>query len=132
MTRRVPGFQMGTRTLAKISAGFHIQYGLSLIFMPERNSAVWVGKRAARSPAVKVLGQALGARDLVLGVAAMRALKRDRDLARVVFAAMIVTDGIDAIATAMAERIPLPSRVATLTFALGCTAADIAYVASPE
>jgi hypothetical protein len=123
---------MGTRTLAKISAGFHVQYGLSLIVMPERNAAVWVGRRAARSPAVKVLAQALGARDLVLGVAGLRALRRNRELARLVFGAMIVTDGIDVVATAMADKIPLPSRAATLAFALGCTAADVAYVASPE
>jgi hypothetical protein len=132
MARRVPDFPMDTRTLAKVSAGFHVQYGLSLMLMPERNAAVWVGRRAARSPAAKVLAQALGVRDLVMGIAGLGALERDPALARRIFGAMIVTDGVDAIATAMAERIPLTSRIATLTFALGCTAADVAYVASAE
>jgi hypothetical protein len=122
---------MNARTAATISAGFHVQYGISLMLMPERNAAVWVGRREARRASVKALAQALGARDFVLGAGALLAMRRDQDAARKVFASMIVTDGVDAIATALAgSRIPLPSRIATIAFATGCTVADALYVAS--
>jgi hypothetical protein len=124
---------MSTRALAKASAIFHVQYGLSLVLMPERNAAVWVGRRAARKPAVKVLAQALGARDFVLGAGALLALREGPEQARPIFTSMIVTDAVDVIATAMAgDRLPLPSRVATLAFAAGCTVADVLYAAAPE
>jgi hypothetical protein len=123
---------MSTRTLAKALALNRIQYGLGMVLKPGRNAKVWVGGRAARRTPVKVLAQALGVRDLVLGVGALRALD-DPQAARAWFTALAVADGVDVPVTALAgDDIPLWSRVATTAIAVASTAIGVAYAASPE
>ena len=46
------------------------------LLAPEPLGSAWVGRTAARTPAGRVLGRALGARDLLLGVGLCRALQR--------------------------------------------------------
>jgi hypothetical protein len=123
---------MSKRTLAKLLALNRIQYGLGMIFTPERNAKVWVGGRAARRTPTKVLAQALGVRDVVLGAGALVAL-RDTDEARRWFTALAVADGVDIPVTALAgDEIPLASRAATLAIAVASTAIGVAYAVSPE
>jgi hypothetical protein len=64
---------MSTRKLAVALALNRVQFGLGLVLTPERNAAVWVGRKAAKREPAKVLAQALGARDLVLGIGAIAA-----------------------------------------------------------
>jgi hypothetical protein len=132
MPGRVPDSQMSKRTLATLLALNRIQYGLGMIFTPQRNAKVWVGARAARRTPTKVLAQALGARDLVLGAGALLAL-RDPAEAQRWFTALAVADAVDIPVTALAgEDVPLASRAATLTIAVASTAIGVAYAASPE
>ena len=123
---------MSKRTLAILLALNRIQYGLGMILTPERNAKVWVGGRAARRTPTKVLAQALGARDLVMGAGALRALG-DPDAARAWFTALAVADGVDIPVTALAgDDIPLPSRAATVAIAIASTAIGVAYALDPE
>ena len=122
---------MDTRTLAKGLALNRIQYGLGLVLTPERNAKIWVGGRAARRGPAKLLAQALGIRDLVLGAGALRAMG-DPGAARAWFAALAVADGVDVVVTARAEGIPPASRAATLAIAAVSTAIGEAYAASAE
>ena len=123
---------MSKRTLAKLLALNRIQYGLGMVLNPQLNAKIWVGDRNARRAPAKLLAQALGARDLVLGAGALASLG-DPNAARSWYAAMAVSDGIDIPVTALAGReIPLPARAATLAIAIASTAIGAAYAASPE
>src|SRR4051812_38943784 len=122
---------MSTRTLAKALALNRIQYGLGLVLTPERNAKVWVGGRAARRGPVKLLGQALGVRDLVMGAGALRAVG-DPAAARAWFTALAVADGVDVVVTARAQGIPPAARAATLGIAVASTAIGAIYAAAPE
>jgi hypothetical protein len=122
---------MNKRTLAKLLAINRIQYGLGLVLTPERNAKVWVGGRAARRGPTKLLGQAVGVRDLVMGAGALRSIG-DPAAARAWFAALAVADGVDVVVTARASGIPAASRAATLAIALASTAIGVLYAAEPE
>jgi hypothetical protein len=132
MTRRVPGIAMSTRALAILLALNRIQYGAGLLVKPERNAKVWVGGRASRRPSTKMLARALGARDLVMGAGALRALRNPPE-ARRWFAALAVADALDIPVTALpGEEIPLSSRAATIAIAAASAAIGAAYALSPE
>jgi hypothetical protein len=122
---------MDRRTLAKALAVNRIQYGLGMVLTPERNAKVWVGGRAARRGPTKLLAQALGVRDLVMGAGAMRSIG-DPAAARAWFTALAVADGVDVVVTARAAGIPAASRAATLAIAVASTAIGAAYAASPS
>jgi hypothetical protein len=122
---------MNKRTLAKLLALNRIQYGMGLVLTPERNAKVWVGGRAARQGPNKLLAQALGVRDLVMGAGALRSIG-DADAARAWFAALAVADGVDVVVTARADGIPAASRIATLAIAAASTAIGALYAAAPE
>jgi hypothetical protein len=66
---------------------------------------LWIGGAAARRPETRVFGRALGARDLALGLGALRALREgDDDAARAWMAGHALSDGADLLATLAAWR----------------------------
>ena len=96
------------RALASILALNRVLFGLGYIVAPDRVGGGWIGRQASR-PQTKVLTRALGARDLVLGLGALRALRSEDAAVRTWFAAHTVADGTDLVATIIA-RDELPTK----------------------
>jgi hypothetical protein len=69
------------RTLATGLAVNRILFGVNFLRSPTRAGRLWIGGRAARRPENRVFGRALGARDLALGLGALRALREGDDAA---------------------------------------------------
>ena len=121
---------MSKRTLAKLLALNRIQYGLGMVLNPQLNAKVWVGARNSRRPPTKLLAQALGARDLVLGAGGLAAMQAgDTAAARRWFAAQAVADGVDLLATLGGRDLPTPGRVFAVTVAAGSVAIAAGYAA---
>jgi hypothetical protein len=100
---------------------------------PKLYARSWVGSDAAGRSATKVLAQALGARDLVLGTGGFLALRAgDTERARQWFAAQGLTDAVDLLATVRATDLPLASRVFASIVAGGSAAIAASYVASAD
>ena len=62
------------RELARNQALGRIVFGTALLVAPEQLTRGWLGSRDARRTATKVVGVALGARDLGLGLGTARAV----------------------------------------------------------
>jgi hypothetical protein len=105
---------MDARTFARGLALGRIALGAGLVVAPSRSARGWVGAAGAR-PGAQVMGVAVGARDVAVGVGSLLALERGGD-ARGWFAASVVCDVADAAAT-FARRDALPA-----TGAIGVTA----------
>jgi len=74
-----------------------------------RGKPSWIGRKAADRPQTQVFARALGARDVVFGVGALRALRRDeREVARLWVMGAAAADGTDVLA-ALAARRHLPN-----------------------
>jgi hypothetical protein len=103
-----------------------IVFGLGLALAPGRAGASWIGRKAAARPQTQVLARALGARDVVLGAGALRALRRDeRDVARLWVMGAAVADGTDVLAALAARRHLPPTLLAfVLVAATAYTAAN--------
>ena len=114
------------RTLATALALNRVAFGVGYLIAPERTGTGWIGG-AARDDATKVFTRALGARDLALGLGALRALAGHRPDARLWFAAHTIADGADLAAT-LAAREALPSR--GYHFALAMAGASTAVAAA--
>jgi hypothetical protein len=118
--------------LARGLAVNRIAFGLGYIAAPERTGKGWVGKAAEKGGAT-VLTRALGARDLVLGVGALLAMRNGGGSARPWFAAHAVADATDLAAT-VAARDSLPrsgfrfalvmAGASTVVAVVGAAAAD--------
>src|SRR3954466_14430684 len=92
-------------------AGARIAFGIAFIKMPGLTGRLWIGRDADR-PAVKLLTQAIGARDLAVGLGAVIALRRAAP-ARGWLEAVSLTDAFDfACGLAAGDRIPPSSRAA--------------------
>jgi hypothetical protein len=105
-----------------------VVFGLAFMTMPGFTGRVWIGRDAER-PAVKLLTQAIGARDLTMGLGALIAMRRGKQV-RGWFEAISLTDALDFLCGLLAEdRIPPASRKAVLVLA-GASAAQAAYAAS--
>jgi hypothetical protein len=114
--------------MAQGVAGARIVFGIAFIALPGLTGRVWIGSDADR-PAVKLLTQAIGARDLTMGLGALIAMRR-RKPARGWFEAISLTDAMDFTCGLLAgDRIPPASRAAVLALA-GGSAAQAAYAAS--
>jgi hypothetical protein len=114
--------------MARSVAGARIVFGLAFMTMPGWTGRVWIGADAER-PAVRVLTQAIGARDLAMGVGAVIAMRGDGP-ARGWFEAISLTDVLDFVCgLAAGDRIPPASRAAVLALA-GGSAAQAAYAAT--
>jgi hypothetical protein len=104
-------------------AANRVAFGAAYLLAPGRTGCSWIGKLAEREP-TRVFTRALGARDLALGVGALRALlRREPAEARNWMAAHAVADGTDLAAT-MAARKSLPPQ--GLRFASAMAAASTA------
>src|SRR5213080_1378838 len=109
-------------------AAARIVFGLGFIAMPGWTGRVWIGRDSDR-PAVRVLTQAIGARDLLMGVGALIAMRRRKHV-RAWMQAISLTDVIDfACALAARNAIPPVSRAAVLALA-GGSAAQAAYAST--
>lgn len=109
-------------------AGARMAFGLAFMAMPGWTGRVWIGRDSDR-PAVRLLTQAIGARDLAMGLGAFIAMRRGSP-ARGWFEAISLTDALDfACGYAAGDRIPPASRAAVLALA-GGSALQAAYAAS--
>jgi hypothetical protein len=98
-----------------------IAFGIGFITMPGWTGRIWIGSDSHR-PAVKVLTQAIGARDLLMGMGTLMAMRRGRR-ARGWLEAISFTDVVDFTCGLLAgDRIPRSSRIAVLALAGGSAA----------
>ena len=115
---------MTARPFAIALALNHTTYGLRMALQPEEAGKVWVGKRAAKRSQTQLFARGLGARDVALGLGALRALqRRDGPATRAWMAANTVADGTDMVATLIA-RDDLPR--GAFAFALSMAAVSTA------
>jgi hypothetical protein len=113
---------MEPQTLARLLAVARIGIGAALMVAPDRVLGPWLGKDG-RTEGARVLGQAMGIRDLVVGAGQLGALVRG-DGARPWLRAGAACDLVDLAATVRArEHIPLYGVVSTsLVAATGAAA----------
>ena len=114
--------------MARSVAGARSVFGIGFMAMPGLTGRLWIGRDADR-PAVKLLTQAIGARDLAMGLGAVIAMSRD-GAARGWFEAISLTDALDfACGLAAGDRIPPAQRASVLALA-GGSALQAAYAAT--
>src|SRR5829696_7406680 len=112
---------MDTRSLALGLAANRSLFGAGFVLSPEKTAKSWIGP-VATSGGGGVMVRAAGARDLALGAGAIAAL-RGRGDARAWFAAHLVSDATDVLATWAARRELGPARTAYAIFMGTATAA---------
>jgi hypothetical protein len=107
-------------------------FGIRFVLQPEEAGKVWIDKRAAKRSQTKVFARALGARDLALGLGALRTLQqRDDSAARAWMAAHTVSDDTDVVATLLAmEDLPRGAFAFALAMAAVSTAIGACSAAS--
>jgi hypothetical protein len=92
-------------------------FGVAFIAEPKLLERAWIGKQA-RLPGAQLLARAVGARDLVLGLGGLGAVRRNDGSARPWLAAAAVCDAVDFGATWTAGRgIPRQARSGVLAIA---------------
>jgi hypothetical protein len=105
------------RMLAALISLGRFLFGAAFIAQPRRLEGAWIG-RQARLPGAQVLGRAVGARDLALGLGGLQAVARDDGSVRPWLAAAAVCDAVDFGATyAAGRRIPRQGRNGVLAIA---------------
>jgi hypothetical protein len=105
------------RTLAALISLGRLVFGAAFIARPKLLEEAWIGKQA-RLAGAQVLGRAVGARDLTLGLGGLQAVARDDGSARPWLAAAAVCDSVDFGATyAAGRRIPRRARDGVLAIA---------------
>jgi hypothetical protein len=100
--------------------------GLSMLARPSIAMTSWIGRRG-RTPAAAVLGRAIGARDLAIGLGALAGLRGGGAL-RAWLAAGILADAGDLAAT-LADRDSLPRGAAPLIGGAAATGVLLGVVA---
>jgi len=116
------------KKMARQVAATRIVFGIAFMALPDRTGRVWIGRDADR-PAVRLLTQAIGARDLAMGIGALVAMSRDAP-ARGWFTAISLTDALDfACGVAAGDRIPPSARASVLVLA-SSSALQAAYAAT--
>jgi hypothetical protein len=127
--RRVPWW---SAMVAALEVG-RVGLGVSALVVPAVLTRVWVGDRASRMIEVRVLCRALGARDLVLGVAPLLTVRRSHAITGAtrgwVLGAACADTG-DALATALCwGSLPAKGRRMVLAASLGAAATGFAAYA---
>lgn len=113
---------MDHRAVARINAAGRVAIGAALLAVPHLVTRGWAGEAGA-TPGGRVLGRALGARDLVLGAGVINALGTGDPSAKAWIRASALADTADAVATALAYRhLPKRSRFGVLVLAAGAAA----------
>src|SRR5688572_15403339 len=97
---------MDARTLVRAQALGRIAFGAALLVAPGAVAGAWVGGPAERGGG-RVLAVSMGARDLAIGVGALRAVGRS-DGAAAWIRAGVLADTADLVAT-LRERDELPA-----------------------
>jgi hypothetical protein len=97
---------MDPRTIARGQALGRVAFGFGLVVAPSAVAGAWVGGPAER-PGGRVLAVAMGARDLAIGLALLRALGRSNGAGAWIRAGMLA-DTADLVAT-LRERDELPT-----------------------
>lgn len=119
---------MDHRALARITAAGRVAIGVALLALPGAVTRTWAGP-AADHPGPRLLGRAVGARDLTLGMGVIGALDRGDPRAADWIRASAVADLGDAAATVLAYR-HLPRRRRFLVLALATGAAVTGFIAA--
>src|SRR5437764_6065525 len=124
---------MTVRQLATGLALNRCAFGVGYLLAPARTGRGWIGAVAAQ-PATGVFTRALGARDLALGLGALRALRSGDDgQARAWLAGHALSDGVDLVATLAAGRaLPAGGRLFATGMAAWSTAAAVAGAVALE
>jgi hypothetical protein len=105
------------RILAALISIGRFVFGVAFIAEPTLMDRAWIGKQA-RVPGAQLLARAVGARDLVLGLGGLQALRRDDGSARPWLGAGAICDAVDFGATyAAGRRIPRQARLGVLGIA---------------
>ena len=114
--------------MAQQVAAARIVFGVAFMTMPGWTGRMWIGRDADR-PAVKILTQAIGARDITMGLGALMAMRRGKGAAGW-FRATALTDLFDFGCALVAKDVLAPAnRVAVLALA-GGSAAQGAYAST--
>jgi hypothetical protein len=115
------------RLLARGLAGGRIAVGVALVAAPGPATRRWLGSSTAEDPGREVAVRGLGARDVVLGVGTLVALRSGGEVRQAArwLEAGVVADLADAAATAVAEDVDAPKAPA-LGVALGAAALGLA------
>jgi hypothetical protein len=115
------------RVYAQALAGGRAALGLTFFLLPKVGSGLWTGD--TKTPAVRVLSRALGARDMALGLGALVAMRNNGPV-RGWLEAGGFADAGDALATIIAwKRLPRVRRWLVIVAAAG--AAALAGVLAP-
>lgn len=110
--------RMAAQTLALGRVGF----GVTALVAPSLPLRPWVGREIAWRPKAKLLGRALGGRDLALGIGVLLALRHDTPVRGWVEAGALADAG-DVLATLCAfGTLPKKSRMMVLALAGGAVA----------
>lgn len=113
------------RALATGVAAGRVAIGAALLAAPAAGTRQWVGS-AGETPGGGVLARSLGARDLVLGLGAVLALRSGSSAARGWLLAAAAADAADFAGTAIARRdLPSPGATAVAALAGGAAAAGV-------
>lgn len=97
-----------------------VAVGVAAVARPDLPARPWVGSTEAGGAAGRVLGRALGGRDISLGLGALLALRHDRPVGPAVswVAGGALADGVDALATVVSWcALPPGGRVAVTAVA---------------
>jgi hypothetical protein len=116
------------RALAGVISFGRFLIGLAFIAQPKLLDQGWIGKQA-RLPGAQVLGRAVGARDLALGLGGVQAVARGDGSARPWLGAAAICDAVDFGATYTAGR-KIPERARTSVLAIAGVFAVLSAVAA--
>jgi hypothetical protein len=114
---------VNARILAQGLATGRITLGLAMFLAPTQASRQWLGPDAER-PGTTIAVRALGARDVVLGVGTLAALRHEDGDPSQWIEGGIVADGADAVASLLSKA-PAPGRLVGVSVASAAAAAGI-------
>lgn len=90
---------MTPRLLVQTIAAGRVVIGLALVVKPTLVTRPWLGRSEGDTTAARVLGGAVGARDLIMGAGALTALGAGGDAAKPWLAGGVAADLLDLVAT---------------------------------
>jgi hypothetical protein len=119
-TRRPRTISGGVRLAARGLAAGRVALGAALVAAPDTLTRAWLGSATAEDPGRQIAVRGLGARDVVLGVGALVALRPGGEVRQAArwLEAGVVADLADAAATALADDLEA-SRAPVALGALG-------------
>jgi hypothetical protein len=113
-------------------AGMRSSIGMAALLVPEALLKPWIGPRYARGPVAKLLGRALGGRDLALAAGPVLSMRHDGPVRGWIEAGMLA-DSADFLATVLAfGELPRRTRWLVLASTAGAAAAGAIIAASVD